>query len=135
MATATNPDVPKGGLAFIPLEANPPLLTALVHKLGISQALAFHDVFSLDDPSLLAFVPRPALALLLVFPVSAAYESARLAEDSLLHDYKGRGPAEPVVWFRQTIRNACGVMGLLHAVANGPARDMIGMFFCGCFSV
>jgi len=129
MATATNPDVPKGGLAFIPLEANPPLLTALVHKLGISQALAFHDVFSLDDPSLLAFVPRPALALLLVFPVSAAYESHRLAEDALLDEYQGKGEAEPVVWVKQTIRNACGLMGVLHGVLNGEGRGFIGEFF------
>ncbi|KAL2023068.1 hypothetical protein VTK56DRAFT_3978 [Thermocarpiscus australiensis] len=111
--------------AFIPLEANPELMTALLRQLGLSPALQLHDVYSLTDPSLLAFVPRPALALLLVFPVSAAYESHRLAEDALQPDYAGRGAAEPVLWFRQTIRNACGLIGLLHAAANGPARDFV----------
>jgi ubiquitin carboxyl-terminal hydrolase L3 len=128
MATATNPDPPKSAPAFIPLEANPPLLTSLVHKLGLSKALAFHDVFSIDDPSLLAFVPRPALALLLVFPVSAPYESHRLAEDALLEDYTGKGEGEPVVWIKQTIRNACGLMGVLHGVLNGASRGFIGLF-------
>jgi len=113
-------------IAFIPLEANPPLLTSLLHKLGVSPALAIHDVYSLDDPSLLAFVPRPALALLLVFPVSETYEAHRLAEDADKPDYAGSGEGEGVVWFRQTIRNACGLMGLLHAVSNGPARNFIG---------
>jgi ubiquitin carboxyl-terminal hydrolase len=127
MSTATNPDPPKSSPAFIPLEANPPILTALVHKLGLSEALAFHDVFSLDDPSLLAFVPRPALALLLVFPVSAAYESHRLAEDALLDEYKGKGEGEPVIWVKQTIRNACGLMGVLHGVLNGASRGFIGI--------
>ncbi|KAH6604194.1 hypothetical protein Trco_007640 [Trichoderma cornu-damae] len=111
--------------AFIPLEANPQLLTTLIHKLGVSPALQMHDVYSLTEPELLAFIPRPALALLLVFPISAAYESHRMAEDSLVAEYAGTGDAEPVLWWKQTIRNACGLMGLLHAVANGPARDFI----------
>ncbi|EFQ30601.1 ubiquitin carboxyl-terminal hydrolase, family 1 [Colletotrichum graminicola] len=123
--TSTNPDPSAAAPAFIPLEANPELMTSLLHKLGLSPALSVHDVYSLTDPDMLSFVPRPALAVLLVFPVSAAYESHRLAEDSLLEEYKGKGPREPVVWFRQTIRNACGLMGLLHAVANGPAREYI----------
>ncbi|KAK2005786.1 ubiquitin carboxyl-terminal hydrolase, family 1 [Colletotrichum eremochloae] len=123
--TSTNPDPSATAPAFIPLEANPELMTSLLHKLGLSPALSVHDVYSLTDPDMLSFVPRPALAVLLVFPVSAAYESHRLAEDSLLEEYNGKGPKEPVVWFRQTIRNACGLMGLLHAVANGPAREYI----------
>ncbi|EGX95145.1 ubiquitin hydrolase L3 [Cordyceps militaris CM01] len=119
-----NPDPGNDAPAFIPLEANPPLMTNLLHKLGVSPALAVHDVYSLTEPELLAFLPRPALALLLVFPVSAAYESQRLSADSLVAEYAGHG-AEPVVWWRQTIRNACGMMGLLHAVCNGPAREFI----------
>ncbi|UNI24004.1 Ubiquitinyl hydrolase 1 [Purpureocillium takamizusanense] len=125
MSATTNPDPGQGAPAFIPLEANPQLMTTLAHRLGVSPALALHDVYSLTDPDLLAFIPRPALALLLVFPVSAAYESHRMAEDAIADDYAGRGDGEPVVWWRQTIRNACGMMGLLHAVSNGPARDFI----------
>ncbi|CAM1503203.1 Fc.00g079790.m01.CDS01 [Cosmosporella sp. VM-42] len=123
--TNTNPDPAPGRPAFIPLEANPQLMTTLIHKLGVSEALQMHDVYSLTDPDLLAFIPRPALALLLVFPVSAAYESHRLAEDSLNEDYHGKGESEPVVWWPQTIRNACGMMGLLHAVSNGEAKSFI----------
>ena len=100
-------------------------MSSLLHKLGLSSALAVHDVLSLTEPDLLAFVPRPALALLLVFPVSATYESQRLAEDALRAEYTGHGDSEPVIWFRQTIRNACGMMGLLHATMNGPARTFI----------
>lgn len=101
-------------------------MSSLVHKLGLSEDLSWHDVYSLDDPSLLAFVPRPAHALLLVFPVSSAYEKARFDEDSSLPDYTGSGPDEEVLWFKQTIGNACGLMGLLHAACNGITRDLIG---------
>ncbi|KAI0387725.1 ubiquitin carboxyl-terminal hydrolase [Hypomontagnella monticulosa] len=125
MSAATNPDPSPGSLAFIPLEANPELMTSLLHKLGLSKALQIHDVYSITEPELLAFVPRPALALLLVFPVSAVYESARLAEDAGVAEYAGKGDDEPVLWYKQTIRNACGLMGLLHAVSNGPARGFV----------
>ncbi|KAI0508769.1 putative ubiquitin carboxyl-terminal hydrolase [Xylaria bambusicola] len=125
MSTATNPDPGLSAPAFIPLEANPELMTSLLRKLGLSSALQVHDVYSITEPELLAFIPRPALALLLVFPVSATYESSRLAEDAGVPEYTGKGPDEPVVWWKQTIRNACGLMGLLHAVSNGPARGFI----------
>ncbi|KAI9790027.1 MAG: ubiquitinyl hydrolase 1 [Peltula sp. TS41687] len=120
-----NPDVPTNAKAFIPLENNPDVMSSLVHKLGLSRRLSFHDVFSIDDADLLAFVPRPAYALLLVFPVSRSYEQARVAEDADRPAYAGAGPAEDVVWFKQTIRNACGLIGLLHGVANGEARGFV----------
>ncbi|RPB04279.1 cysteine proteinase [Choiromyces venosus 120613-1] len=119
-------DVPKARKAFIPLECNPELMTSLVHKLGLSPSLAFHDVFSISDPELLAFVPRPALALLLVFPVSESYQQHRIAEDAGKEEYSKQGDGEDPVWFKQTIKNACGMIGVLHAVCNGAARNMIG---------
>nr|CDP30623.1 Putative Ubiquitin carboxyl-terminal hydrolase isozyme L3 [Podospora anserina S mat+] len=118
----SNPDPPTTTApAFIPLEANPELMTTLLTNLGMSPTLALHDVYSLTDPDLLSFIPRPAYALLLVFPITPTYESHRLAEDSLLPDHVPT-PDYPVIWFRQTIRNACGLMGLLHAIANSPAE-------------
>ena len=107
-------------------ENNPEVMSSLVHKLGLSSEMSWHDVYSIDDPSLLAFVPRPAHALLLVFPTSAAYHKARQEEDEPLSNYSGTGPEEEVLWFKQTIGNACGLMGLLHAACNGMTRDLIG---------
>ncbi|KAH3963317.1 ubiquitin carboxyl-terminal hydrolase [Parastagonospora nodorum] len=120
-----SPDVPAGKKRFVPLENNPEVMSALVHKLGLSQKLAFHDVFSIDEPELLAFVPRPAHALLLVFPVSETYEKFRIQEDKDRPEYQGHGPEEEVVWYKQTIGNACGLIGLLHGVSNGTARSHI----------
>ncbi|KAK0735820.1 hypothetical protein B0T21DRAFT_290012 [Apiosordaria backusii] len=114
----SNPDPPPSAPAFIPLEANPELMTTLLRNLGMSSSLALHDVYSLTDPDLLSFIPRPCHALLLVFPITPTYESHRLAEDSLLSDHTPT-PDYPVTWFKQTIRNACGLIALLHAVSNG----------------
>jgi len=120
-----NPDVPAGKKRFIPLENNPEVMSSLVHKLGLSEKLAFHDVFSIDEPELLAFVPRPAHALLLVFPVSDTYEKFRREEDKDKPEYAGSGAGEEVIWYKQTIGNACGLIGLLHGVSNGSARTNI----------
>ena len=102
-------------------------MSELLHRLGLSKSVGFHDVYSIDDPDLLAFVPRPAYALLLVFPVSNTYEKFRQSEDQERKEYEGSGPGEEVMWFKQTIRNACGLMGLLHGVSNGPVKEFIGM--------
>lgn len=103
-------------------------MTQLVHRLGLADTLSFHDVFGIEDPSLLAFVPRPASALLLVFPVSKTYEQHRMKEDGGREDYKGKGEGESVWWCKQTIGNSCGLMALLHAATNGTAREYIGAF-------
>lgn len=103
-------------------------MSSLVHKLGLSKSLGFHDVFSIDEPELLDFVPRPALALLLVFPVSETHEKHKNAEDEKKDVYDGSGEEEEVVWYKQTIGNACGLIGLMHAVSNGDARQHIGIY-------
>jgi ubiquitin carboxyl-terminal hydrolase L3 len=101
-------------------------MTALLHNLGLSPELSFADVYSISDPELLAFIPRPSYALLLVFPVNETYEKFRLEEDKDAEDYKGHGSGEEVLWFKQTIGNACGLYGLLHGVANGETRNFVG---------
>ncbi|MCJ1399884.1 ubiquitinyl hydrolase 1 [Xylographa trunciseda] len=100
-------------------------MSSLLHQLGMSNSIGFHDVYSIDDPELLAFVPRPAYALLLVFPVDETYEKFRSQEDSGKPEYNGSGPEEEVMWFKQTIGNACGLIGLLHGASNGPVTKFI----------
>lgn len=111
---------------FIPLESNPELFTKLVHRLGLSTSLQFHDVLSLDDPDLLALIPRPAFALVLVFPTPQPYKTRIAEKDQTVADYTKFGDQEDVMWYRQTINNACGLYGILHAVSNGVAPEFIG---------
>lgn len=113
---------------YIPLESNPMVFTELIHKLGVSTSLAFHDVLSIDDPNLLGFIPRPALALILVFPTSTVYEEHKAKEEISRDDHVSRGEDEHVIWYKQTINNACGLYGILHAVSNGDSRNFIGKY-------
>lgn len=94
-------------------------------RLGLSDDLEFYDVYSLDDPELLAHIPRPAYALLVIIPLTKAWDDERKAEDANKEDYTGHGDKEPVIWFKQTIGNACGSIGVLHSVINGPAAKFI----------
>lgn len=131
--------LPSGKKSFIPLENNPEVFTSLVHDLGVSEELGFYDVYSVDDPDLLALVPRPALALIFITPPGmynavraedgVAYHAVRVGDDIVEHasdlTYKKSGEHEPVMWFQQTIGNACGLIALLHSVANGEARGFV----------
>lgn len=111
---------------YIPLESNPPVFTQLIHHLGVSSSLDFHDVLSVDDPICLALIPRPALALILTFPTSSKYEEDKAKEEGSRKDHDVSGDEEQVMWYRQTINNACGLYGVLHAVSNGDSRHFIG---------
>jgi len=111
---------------FIPLESNPAVFSQLIHHLGASPRLTFQDIVSLDD---LDSLPHPALALILVFPTSNAYEAHKAKEEATYQEYKGSGEGEDVIWFKQTINNACGLYGALHAVSNGETRALISRHY------
>ena len=108
---------------FVPLENNPEVMTKLAHKLGLSTDLHFHDIYSLTDPDLLALIPRRAQALLFVYPSTPEAERFYEQEYQNEPDYDGFG-SEPVLFYRQRITHACGLIGLLHCVTN-PTRSYI----------
>lgn len=82
----------------------------------------FHLTVYGFDADLLAFIPRPVAGLILLFPITPVYETFRKTQDSTLLQTK---PPENVWFTRQTVGNACGTVGLLHAFANGiPASDI-----------
>ncbi|KAF7555786.1 hypothetical protein G7Z17_g1928 [Cylindrodendrum hubeiense] len=107
------------------LENNPDVMNELAQKLGLSTDLAFHDVYSLDDPDILAMIPRPVYSLLVIIPMTDAWKRDRDAEDEQTESYDGAGPEEPVIWFHQKIINGCGLIGLLHCAFNGPPAEKI----------
>lgn len=106
---------------FTPLESNPIVFSDLINDLGVSDALKFADVWSIDDPVQLGLIPRPVLALILVLPTCASYEEHRALkkEHSTVDDKKD------TIWFQQTIDNACGLYAILHAVCNTPANGFL----------
>ncbi|KAJ5587962.1 uncharacterized protein N7459_003727 [Penicillium hispanicum] len=109
-------EVVNGRKTFIPLENNPEVLSRLCDNLGVGPGLAFYDVFS-TDPDWLAEIPRPVHAVILLCD-RPIYNTARAAVEPTIAEYQGSGPDEPIVWMRQTIGHACGLMALLHCILN-----------------
>ncbi|KAA3675413.1 ubiquitin carboxyl-terminal hydrolase L3 [Paragonimus westermani] len=90
-------------MRWIPLEANP----EFIYNLGVKPAWEFVDVYGLD-PELLSMVPRPVLAVVLLYPLS----------DSNTESLGKPVDSTDVFLVKQTIDNACGTIALLHAVMN-----------------
>ncbi|KAK4999662.1 hypothetical protein LTR66_001347 [Elasticomyces elasticus] len=124
MSTSDGTETPFKQKFFVPLENNPEVFGTLARHLGVAEELGFYDVYSLDDPDLLSHIPRPVYALIFICP-SVVYYAARREENDHMAEYASHGETEPVFWVKQTIGNACGLYGLLHAISNGPARKHI----------
>ncbi|GKE20440.1 ubiquitin carboxyl-terminal hydrolase 3, partial [Tanacetum coccineum] len=71
-----------------------------------------NDVYGLDE-ELLAMVPQPVLAVLFLYPITPENEQERLQQSNIKQD-----SCEGVYFMRQTVGNACGTIGLLHAIGN-----------------
>ncbi|WVQ72587.1 hypothetical protein IAR50_002145 [Cryptococcus sp. DSM 104548] len=101
---------------WVPLEASPDWS----EPLGLPASLTFQDLFSLD-PDFLTFIPGPHKAVLLLFPSKGKLAEARKQEeDDKARTGQGVFKGEGVWWIKQTIGNACGSIGLLHALLNLP---------------
>ncbi|XP_060682509.1 ubiquitin carboxyl-terminal hydrolase isozyme L3 [Hemiscyllium ocellatum] len=74
------------------------------------------------DPELLSLVPRPVCSILLLFPVTEKYEAFKQEEEAEINS-KGQKVDPQVYFMKQTISNACGTVGLIHALANN--RDKL----------
>lgn len=106
---------------WVPLESNPELFTSWCSSMGLdTSSYAFHDIYG-TDPDLLGMVPQPVSAVLLLFPITPAMEKVRQTENTAS---SSNSPSD-ILWFKQTIGNACGTIGLLHALANTSASSAI----------
>lgn len=114
-----------GHIRWVPLESNPELYSSWSSSMGLDTSkYAFVDIYGLDD-DLLAMVPQPVEAVLLLFPVTKEYEQKRKEEDDEVEPFFGPEQQGDMIWFKQTIGNACGTIGLLHSIANSSARDTL----------
>lgn len=115
----------RSSLKWVPLESNPELFTEWSSIMGLDTSqYAFHDIFGLD-PELLQMVPQPVQAVLLLFPLSEDAAKVRKEEDANVQEATAAEEQGQVMWFKQTIGNACGTIGLLHALANTEATASI----------
>ncbi|XP_064482283.1 ubiquitin carboxyl-terminal hydrolase isozyme L3-like isoform X2 [Ornithodoros turicata] len=101
-----------GDTKWLPLESNPEFL----RNLGLPKDWSIVDVLGLDYELLLT-VPKPVAAILLLFPISKRHEDF-VSEKAAEIKEKGQVVSDKVYFMQQTVKNACGTVALVHALAN-----------------
>ncbi|KAJ8731836.1 hypothetical protein PYW08_014566 [Mythimna loreyi] len=104
----------------LPMESNPETMNKYLQKLGVSEKWRMVDVIGLEEDAL-SWVPRPVLAVVLLFPLSDAYEQHRSEQEKALES-KGLQPPKEVFHLKQVLSNVCGTIALVHSVANNMQR-------------
>ncbi|XP_075639832.1 ubiquitin carboxyl-terminal hydrolase 3 [Castanea sativa] len=98
---------------WLPLEANPEVMNQFLWGLGLPEDEAeCYDVFGLDL-ELLEMVPKPVLAVVFLYPLTAESEEERIQQAN-----EKKEASSSVYFMKQTVGNACGTIGLLHAIGN-----------------
>ncbi|TEB22877.1 cysteine proteinase [Coprinellus micaceus] len=103
---------------WIPLESNPEVFNKWAQRAGlVTKQDAFGDVYGLDD-DILAIVPQPTQAVILLFPDVPEAKAHQTSEDERIAK-DGQPHLDPTIFYvKQTIGNACGTIALIHALAN-----------------
>lgn len=91
-----------------------------MNKLGVPEKWALVDVYGLESDAL-AWVPRPVLAVILLFPCSDKYYKF-VEEQSKSIKEKGQEVSKNVYFFKQSLSNVCGTVALIHSIANNTDR-------------
>jgi ubiquitin carboxyl-terminal hydrolase L3 len=111
---------------WLPLESNPDVINDYVAKMGLDvSTLAFHDLMSTEDWAL-GMIPRPVLAVVMLFPIKKATEEYRRAEAERIQR-DGQVCSKSVYYMKQTVGNACGTVGILHAIGNARRHALCGI--------
>ncbi|KAK3932040.1 Ubiquitin carboxyl-terminal hydrolase [Frankliniella fusca] len=101
-------------MAWLPLESNP----EYIQRAGVPENTQVVDVFGLD-PDILAIVPQPTYAIILLFPCSENYEKYKAEEEQMLKDKDQKIPSS-TFFMKQITPNACGTIALIHGILNCP---------------
>ncbi|CAD6193821.1 unnamed protein product [Caenorhabditis auriculariae] len=96
-------------------------LAIFMKKIGVS-GLECVDVFSFDE-DMLAFIPKPQLAMILCFPSDEAADFLSKRYEEVKKSGERTGD---VFFMNQNIGNACGTFALFHSLANLENRINLG---------
>mmetsp|Transcript_94580 Transcript_94580/g.267731 ORF Transcript_94580/g.267731 Transcript_94580/m.267731 type:complete len:240 (-) Transcript_94580:239-958(-) len=103
---------------WVPLESNPDMLTTFARKAGMPDGYEYVDVFGFDA-ELLMMVPRPCLAVTLLFQCNEKTKAAKQAQ----HDHVAAAGQKlgSLRYIKQFVGNACGTIACIHSLANNAS--------------
>lgn len=82
------------------------------------------DVWSLDEECL-ATMPKPILAVVLLFPCTEEYYKFRDEQFENIKE-KGQEVSPKLYYMKQVVPNACGTVALIHSIANNEDEIKLG---------
>jgi ubiquitin carboxyl-terminal hydrolase L3 len=115
-----------------PLESNPQAINTYMGKLGYGGPAQWVELFSTEEWAQ-GMVPGPHHAVLLNFPITAAVRADEEKEEAGI-EAGGQEIPEGVFFTNQTVGNACGTVGLIHAVGNNQPALACGAWFADFFN-
>jgi ubiquitin carboxyl-terminal hydrolase L3 len=106
---------------WLPLESNPFVMNKYMHKLGLPSTHCFHDVLSFEGWAL-DMIPKPVIGVLLLYPITQANSKFKQEQEVEMEKSRDelttRAREEGLFFTKQYVPNACGTIGLVHAVVN-----------------
>ena len=109
---------------WFPLESNPSVMTSYVEKWGFpTDKYEFVDVLSTEEWAL-AMVPTPVQAVVMLYPIKDSSERLRKEQATRIAE-EGQTLSSNVYYMKQYVGNACGTIGLLHAIGNSTVKSDI----------
>ncbi|KAH9124254.1 hypothetical protein LEN26_008434 [Aphanomyces euteiches] len=107
-----------GNKKWFPLESNPQVMNEYIKRMGVAEdaEYGFCDVYSTEDWAL-EMVLRPVLAVVMLFPIKPASEEHTKEQRGRI-EREGQVVSDKVYYMKQTVGNACGTVGILHALGN-----------------
>jgi len=104
-------------VSWLPIESNPTVMNQYLKKLGVSLD-KYHvvDVYGIDE-ALLAMIPQPVLAFMLLYPIEGDDPTIKSQDES----HKN---SENLYFVKQKVSNACGTVALIHTVANNEDIEL-----------
>lgn len=81
-----------------------------------TSALQFCEVLSMEDWAF-DMVPRPCMGVVMLYPIKPASEQYANARTAKI-EAEGQEVSSNVRYIKQKIGNACGTIGILHALSN-----------------
>ncbi|KAG2202142.1 hypothetical protein INT47_008114 [Mucor saturninus] len=111
---------------WIPIESNPDVLNKIIHENGVDPTWSFIDILGFDEESI-AELPNQVAAIIFLFADTENYLQFRDREDAHLKIHE-QSISPNLMYFKQTITHACGMMALLHSLANNAHLVGPGLF-------
>ncbi|KAK4336964.1 hypothetical protein RND71_043414 [Anisodus tanguticus] len=104
---------------FKPLESNPEVINQFLACLGLEPSVNVSDIFGFTAEHL-NFVTQPVLAVIFLYPCKNDINEdfTLLNETEEETELKDKETIEGLYFIKQTIKNACGAIALIHSVAN-----------------